>query len=53
MGGRTADPYGPPPRDGDPFMGGCDGGMFVDPIARQPGDSQQVARRLRDVLTRI
>ena len=41
--------------DGDPsiFMGGWDGGMFADPMTLQPGEAQQVARRLREVLSRI
>ena len=34
-------------------MGGWDGGMFADPMTLPPGQAQQVARRLRDVLTRI
>ena len=32
-------------------MGGWDGGMFADPMTLQPGDADQVARRLREVLT--
>ena len=53
LGERTADAYGPPLRDGEPsiFMGGWDGGMFVDPMTLQPGEAHQVARRLREVLT--
>ena len=53
LGDRTADVYGAPLRDGEPsiFMGGWDGGMFVDPMTLQPGEAQQVARRLREVLT--
>ena len=34
-------------------MGGWDAGMFVDPMTLQPGEAAQVARRLREVLTRI
>ena len=33
-------------------MGGRDGGMFVDPMTLQPREAGQVARRLRQVLTR-
>ena len=53
LGDRTADAYSTPLRDGDPsiFMGGWDGGMFADPMTLQPGEAQQVARRLREVLT--
>ena len=53
LGDRTADAYGAPLRDGEPsiFMGGWDGGMFVDPMTLQPGEAQQVSRRLRDVFT--
>ena len=29
-----------------------DGGMFADPMTLQPGEAQQVARRLHEVLTR-
>ena len=52
LGDRTADAYGAPLRDGEPsiFMGGWDRGMFVDPMTLQPGEAQQVARRLRAVL---
>ena len=32
-------------------MGGWDGGMFADPMTLQPGEAEQVARRLREVLT--
>ena len=32
-------------------MGGWDGGMFADPMTLQPGEAQQVARRLREVLS--
>ncbi|CAI8014650.1 Uncharacterized protein mlr3804 [Geodia barretti] len=52
LGERTADAYGAPLRDGEPsiFMGGWDGGMFADPMTLQPGEAQQVARRLRELL---
>ncbi len=52
LGDRTADAYAAPLRDGEPsiFMGGWDGGMFADPMTLQPGEAQQVARRLREVL---
>ena len=52
LGERTADAYAAPLRDGEPsiFMGGWDGGMFADPMTLQPGEAQQVARRLREVL---
>ena len=55
LGHRTADAYGAPLRDGEPsiFMGVWDGGMFADSMTLQPGQAQQVARRLREVLTRI
>ena len=54
LGERTADAYGAPLRDGEPsiFMGGWDGGMFVDPMTLQPGEARQVTHRLREVLTR-
>ena len=32
---------------------GWDGGMFVDPMTLQSGEAQQVAHRLREVLTGI
>ena len=53
-GERTADAYGAPLRDGDPsiYVGGWKGGMFIDPMTLQPGEAEQVARRLREVLTR-
>ena len=52
-GGLTAEAYGTPLRHDEPriFMGGGDGGMFADPMTLQPGEPQQVARRLREVLT--
>ena len=55
LGERAADAYVLPRRDGDPsiFVGGWDGGMFVDPMPLQPGEAEQVARRLREVLTPI
>ena len=54
LGDHSADCYSTPLRDGEPgiFMGGWDGGMFADPMTLQPGETQQVARRLREVLTR-
>ena len=53
LGERTADAYGAPLRDGEPsiFMGGWDRGMFADPMTLQPGEAQQVACRLREILT--
>ena len=55
LGDRTSDAYGAPLRDGEPgiFVGGWDGGMFADPMTLQPGEAEQVARRLREGLTRI
>ena len=52
LGERTADAYGAPLRDGEPsiFVGGWAGGMFIDPMTLQPGEAEQVARRLREVL---
>ena len=53
LGQRRAAAYVPPLRDGEPsiIMGGWDRGMFADPMTLQPGEAQQVSRRLREVLT--
>lgn len=52
-GDRKSDMYTPRLLEGNPsiFMGGWAGGMFVDPMTLQPGEAEQVARRLREVLT--
>ena len=52
-GDRKADMYTPLLLEGKPsiFMGGWEGGMFVDPMTLQPGEAEQVAQRLREVLT--
>ena len=51
--GRDTGPYAASLRDGEPSinMGSWDRGMFVDPMTLQPGEAQQVARRLREVFT--